>query len=851
MVKKRPGQKKQGKKAATEQKQPAFLRKVEENRYAPYILFFLVALIYFAPALFGNNAFESSEGVIYGYGASGGGISSLSNPYAEKFLWNTILGGLPSAEALREYTMYTVVNILKIFVYDFRAFTIYFMLIMFAAGAAMYYFMRTLGMSKIVALVIAVGYQLSPHIFSLTYAGHFSKMAVMALLPLLFALLHRGVETGRIKYFLLLGFCIAVDIYTPHLQLVHFSLLALGFYSLFLLVRYILTHKNTKATVVRLVFFRFTTYADIPGASLRYAFFILAVVIGLGIGARGFVPQYVYNKTESKRSGLQGEGLDKSYATSWNSHAEELASLVVPEFVHYSTPKTGNLYWGKNFIKANADYFGGIVLLLALIGPFFMRRNPSAWFFFALMLYGMFFALGETSPLYNIMYHLVPGIKSFRAPSLMLFVSAFAGFISAGIFINYLFSEAPQKTVKKAGLICLGAAGICAIGAIEPNIFLTPWKSIFYPELNTPPYQPLLDTLNRNIPELSSGFLIAFFLFGLFGGGLLLFHAKKLHYRYGILLLLPLFVLDFWRIDRDFIYYREVTPGVNPKGGQIAAYEYLKNIDSEQPFRVLPWDEVMQSGSYLQTRFRYSPLYFVNGFHDFVMRRYDYMMKQVPNYFQLGQQQAQTAMISFSNLACGKYIVFNRPQQGTVYSDQRNSVYMNPEAMPFFYIRNRLVKSTDETQMVRSILTAQFDYHNNVYFEEEPPPQFSSFLQAENPPVEYSVDVVRADFRGGDVELNVTLDNPGFLVFSENFHSRWTCTVSGEETKIYRANYLFQGVFLDTGSHTVSFRFHDPAIDLSRTIMYISIGLFVCLIILFNENVLRRLKPAQKDDKSD
>jgi len=635
-------------------------------------------------------------------------------------------------------------------------------------------------------------------------------MLVIALLPLLFNCLYRGMRTGKIRYFLWLGFLIAIDVFSAHLQMVHFSLLAVGFYFVFELVYLLLKEKSRQA------------------AAVRTGFFVLAVMIGLGIGSRGFLPQYVYNKTESKRAGQQGEGLTKSYAGSWGLHTEEIASLVVPEFGNYDV-KQQRLYWGKNAFKINADYFGGIVFILALLSILIIRKNRNILFFYILMFIGLLFALGNSTPVFTIMYHTVPGMKTFRSPALMMFVSAFSAFVLAGIFLTHVFAEKSRKSAAIASYVFFAAAVICLFGAFNPKLYLTPWNSLFYSNLGG----GKLEIFNRNIPELKTGFLISFLFFVTTAAGLYLFSKKKLSFHVVIIMLIPLFLIDFWRIDRDFLNYTPVTLGVDPYGLKDPAYDYLVNLD-EGPFRVMP----MHIRS-LQDKFYYPGLSMVSGFHDFCMYRYDRMMKNVPGLGAAGLQ-------NFVKLTSGKYLVFAEQRPEAIFSSSRYSIAENREALPYFYVRDVAIVQPNQEYVINFILSGAVNLDQFIILEETPPKGISTDFENDSLSVNYTVDIVKAELSAGDVEVNVTLDKHGMFIFSENYHSKWRCFVDGAEQRIYHANYLLQAVYLEPGEHNVKFQFYDPVIRLSRNFMYIFLMLFLILLILDYRGILERVFSHKK-----
>ncbi len=57
------------------------------------------------------------------------------------------------------------------------------------------------------------------------------------------------------------------------------------------------------------------------------------------------------------------------------------------------------------------------------------------------------------------------------------------------------------------------------------------------------------------------------------------------------------------------------------------------------------------------------------------------------------------------------------------------------------------------------------------------------------------------------VILEVTTDQPGYLVLTDAWYPGWQATVDGRESNLYRANYLFRAVAIGPGESTVAFRY--------------------------------------------
>src|SRR5690606_2137316 len=105
-----------------------------------------------------------------------------------------------------------------------------------------------------------------------------------------------------------------------------------------------------------------------------------------------------------------------AWSSTYSLNAEEIASLVVPEFVG----QLPNGYWGKNGLKLNNEYAGLIPLLLIPI-LLLRRRTQQVWFFVGLAVLTLLYALASSTPLGRLFY-LIPGVQLFRAWSMIIFL---------------------------------------------------------------------------------------------------------------------------------------------------------------------------------------------------------------------------------------------------------------------------------------------------------------------------------------------------------------------------------------------------------------------------------------------
>ncbi|HLZ72525.1 MAG TPA: YfhO family protein [Dehalococcoidia bacterium] len=91
----------------------------------------------------------------------------------------------------------------------------------------------------------------------------------------------------------------------------------------------------------------------------------------------------------------------------------------------------------------------------------------------------------------------------------------------------------------------------------------------------------------------------------------------------------------------------------------------------------------------------------------------------------------------------------------------------------------------------------------------------------------------------GDITVKANMPAPGVLVLNEGYgDGGWQVTVDGKQRHDLRANYIYQGVELDAGQHTVHFSYRPPTWTVSLLISLVGV---LITIGLFAWPLLRRL----------
>jgi len=73
-------------------------------------------------------------------------------------------------------------------------------------------------------------------------------------------------------------------------------------------------------------------------------------------------------------------------------------------------------------------------------------------------------------------------------------------------------------------------------------------------------------------------------------------------------------------------------------------------------------------------------------------------------------------------------------------------------------------------------------------------------------------------YSNDEVIVKAFTEKEGFLILNDTYYPGWKVFVDGREEKLYRANYLFRGVLLKEGEHTVRFVFFPYSFYISKVI---------------------------------
>ncbi len=429
--------------------------------WLPPALFLLLTLVLFRTFVFSDGMLLGHDTLKGGYAARAFYASQLRNGTFPRWAPH-VFGGAPFLEALSGGDALYPTSVLLVLMEPFRALGWKLVLHVLLAGLFMFAWLRALGASRAAALISGTAYLLAPFMVTLVRSGHDGKLFVIALTPLMFLVTERFWERPGVRRFCAVALVVALVLFTTHFQMAYFLFGAVGAFALFRAVRMGMGSRVDPAPSA-------STGRRGRVAAGRFVLFLAAAVAGLGESAVQVVPAVEYVVQASRRTQTTAVAAGVSgvaWASSWSLHPEEVMSLVVPEFVGNGSGGAAwaaDTYWGRNFLKDNAEYGGVLVLILAAVSFAGAERRALRWLLAGLGGVALLYALGAHTPVWRIAYALVPGMRLFRTPSMAVFLFGFSAATLAGLGVDRVFLAAAEggdawRAVRR---VLLGPPGFC------------------------------------------------------------------------------------------------------------------------------------------------------------------------------------------------------------------------------------------------------------------------------------------------------------------------------------------------------------------------------------------------------
>ncbi|MBI4727359.1 YfhO family protein [candidate division TA06 bacterium] len=755
---------------------------------------FALALVMFNRALLSKFMIFGTDFVTGAYMSRAFAADVITRLHQIPMWYSNVYGGVPYVDAVAGDLFYPTSLLLRLFMpaHQFTAWN-YFLHIALA-GIGAYLFLRNLKFGGTASLLAGITYMFTGSTASLMYAGHDAKIMVGALLPWLLLFIDKAVAGKKLLWTLCAGLAIGLALLTPHVQMSYYLLLA-GFF--FALAR---MYQNFKADKSRLNVIK----------TLGLGLAMLAV--GFSLYAVQALPLQSYLKFSPR-------GQDKGYqfATSYSMPPEEIVNIVWPEFSGLIDKDSGerptHWYWGRRDLKLHTEYIGVIPVLLALVGLIYSKRKKLKLFFIFFGAFALIVAFGGFTPLYYLVYYLIPGMSKFRSPAMIFSLFSFAAAVLAAAGVQALMDGHFNKKLFNGLLIGLGAAlalGFVFTGAKDG---MTSMLSGFAAQGWG------AQALWNSYPEMARGFWIAFVILLL--GALLvwLLAKRRMPLIWWAAIAGLLIFAELWRVDAKFM--KVVSPD-----DYFSKDEVVQKLERDKSlYRVMPL-QVHQQGNYL-TLFGFQT---VGGEHPNPLRRYNEFVgvsaqRLLPDFHNVLDFNG----LNFMSILGAKYLLMRQPLNhpdfalyDSCYGGQVR-IYQYKKALPRAWLAGNYEVIAEETKILERIKQAGFDPARTVILEESP--------EGVVPANQAQGSVVIDEYQPNQIKISVEALATAIMVFSENHYPAWQAYLDGQPAKIYRADYTFRAVVVPAGRHKIEFKYYSKTFNTGLTVSLISALLVILGII--------------------
>lgn len=383
-------------------------------------------------------------------------------------LWNPHLySGAPFA-ADNQSGLFYPINLLVFFLAplsSYRTMEWLVFLHFWLAGAAMYAALRMEGASRPAALAGAIAFMFSD-VF-VTHVGNLNIVAVSAYLPLVFALLRRGLARRSAGWCAGAGLTLGIAALAGHAQMTLILITAMGLCAAWEWLR---AAKRQRLRIVGL--------------------FALTMLMALAVSAVAVIPALELTQYTARAR------LDYAEASRYSLPPAGLVGLLSP--LVFGRGPAG--FWGP-WERVETGYVGVLSVLLAgvsVLPPYGFRRGIVAGgdattyggrrpdvrgslglLFFA----GLLIALGQYAPFHYWLYRLVPGFAQLRVPARFILLSDFALAYLAGLGLHRLSTEA----FSRGRLLALAGAFACLGTLALPVAYFAVTRAM--PDADTPAHR--------------------------------------------------------------------------------------------------------------------------------------------------------------------------------------------------------------------------------------------------------------------------------------------------------------------------------------------------------------------------
>src|SRR5690554_3526806 len=882
------------------------------------MVFMAMTAIYFYPAFTG---YKLKQGDITNFRGMAQEIIEFRKIFDEEPLWtNSMFGGMPAFQISVIYPNDILGFIDKVITLGLPRPANYLFLYMVGFYLLLLAFRLRPGLAAAGALAFAF----SSYFIIILEAGHNSKAHAIGYIA---AVMAGIVWTYRGKILLgaaVTGLFVALQVHTNHVQITYYFGILVAFYAL---------AKGVEAV-------RQKTVPQFVKAS---AILLVVGIMGVLANSNLLWNTYEYSKytTRGKTEltinpdGTSNQlnvtsGLDRDYVTQWSYGLGETFSLLIPNakggasgaLIDENTQRENpelyndlargyqatnvfpNTYYGDQPFTSGPVYVGAFIVLLFLLGAFFIQ-GPIKWALVATAILTIMLSWGHNfMGLTDFFLDYVPGYHKFRAVTIILAITELVIPLLGFLFLKKLYDN-PELIVdqKKKFLTVAGSlTGLLVLFLVAPDTFFSflskNESNTFNAAMSGGAGVEVLNYADALVAERISNFRQDTFrslAFVVLGGGLIWAFAKgKIKAPILIAGIAVIVLVDLWPVDKRYLNNEksrgkfvkwqpkeedksaytasavdleilrletERNPRVNDAVNQ--AVQHLQNVVREE--RRKPGVDEVNDAKFaalrFQTDYRVLPLsgtfqdartaYFhksIGGYHGAKLKRiqeiYDFHIASEMASI-IGVLQSDPTQEKVNNALRNVSVINMLNAKYIIYNNDAPPIE-NPFALgsAWFVEDLTLVKDAD----AEILELDEINIHTEAVVDERYADQVSNFTYVDAADAAIAVKTHLPNY----IEYIYDSPVPQATIFSEIYYpAGWNAYLDGEKVDYFRVNYLLRGMIIPAGEHTIEFKFEPESYATANTVSSIfTIAVLILLTLGFWKEQKKGKDESEKELQS-
>jgi hypothetical protein len=660
------------------------------------------------------------------------------------------------------------------------SFIIYIVLHVLLFGVGMLFLSLSLGLSPWASLFTAVGAAFSG--FVSTHIIHLTFLFVVAWFPLALYFLKKALDTSSLRDIGLASLFGGISIlggYAQYTLFCSYLFFLYACYSLFVHVK--IDSKPLIKTLLQ-----------------HGVIFGIFVALSYGMALIQLLPSMEL-ANESVRTKMTWErSIEASLPLSG------LFTFLAPKFFGWvSGSRSGSPFWGgagMHIFWETACYVGIIPLLLIVTAFRELKKNPLFIFLIIISGIALLLMLGSNGPLYKAVFSFLPGFGSFRHPGRFAFVFLVALIPAAGIAIDTLLSigkstdDNKRKAIFKTAFV---ATAVAVAIILLVGLSLTPQR----------PQEA----------ETSKSAMLAALIFSALSLG-----SIRLILMTSYTILAPasavaLLFIELYIFGGSFGHGKTTGKEAYPSTPQLTV---LSAEAERTPFRFQGRIfEGEGKGIRLFPHLNLGSVYRISTVEGY-------------NQLHLGRLSRFVHEVEPSRAMDMMNVRFRARKDGRGFEVAPEESYR-----PRFALYRNVKSVGDSANAMKAITASSFNPLNSAVTEE---PLSLSYTTPDSGTVD-SVKLI--SYKPELIELEITARTNALLVASESWYPAWKAELDGKVVPILRADFLFRGVEIPSGSHKLLFTYHSDAFSMGWKISFTSL---LAMLVLIATGIFRKKKPQIK-----